>query len=382
MSNYIENLKATIVLSSLSFLAACSSNFNSQDLATESAESIPMHQYDVNKYQLNKVVCDPMGGPGTQGATDGLIAQLFYLKQGQSHYQDVASYINLGTASTQKLFFSQINIPTRVFNTGFPKETGGIVQNDEGADLIEYFALRFKSVLKLAAGDLPGQYELALLADDGSIMKIIDEDGVKRVVVDNDLDHPTRMGCGQKLYFDSTSSYDVELDYYQGPRQHIALIPLWRRVTDTTTQEVECGKLGNERYFDYNNNSTPQKSYLDMLLRGWKPIAAANWHLPPMAIFNPCVEGTNPIISNFNVRNDGEGYAIVSWTTDIPATAQVLIKDSLGNEIMTQSDNILRTNHSIFLDAEISFGQTYTFQGISISADLGKTLSRVLEVSF
>ena len=75
----------------------------------------------------------------TPTANDGLIAELFYLEAGQPRYNSVTSYIENGKASDQKLFFSGLNIPTRIFDTGFPKQTGGMIQDDTGNDLVEYF---------------------------------------------------------------------------------------------------------------------------------------------------------------------------------------------------------------------------------------------------
>lgn len=365
-------------------LSACNAQeANEADVEFSKQPAMNVHPYDVNKYQINKLVCDPMGEQGNPGANDGLIAELFYLNDSHPRYKNVQEYIDNGVASSQKLFFTDLNVPTRLFDTGFPTEAGNMIQDDSGNDLIEYFALRFKSTLKLSPDDEEGDYELALLSDDGTVMKIIDVDGVAQVVVDNDHNHPTKMGCGDIVHFDHDTSYDVVIDYYQGPRYHISIIPMWRKVGSQTQAEKECGQKGNSRYFDFNNNSAPKDNYLDMLLRGWKPIAAENWNLPPMAIFNPCQQGTNPLISNFSVRDINEGVAIITWETDIPATSQVILRDENGVDILiTQSDNILRTSHQIVLQDEIQFGMTYQFQAVSISADMGKTLSRVLQESF
>ncbi len=380
--NNPKTIKQSLIFAAFFIAAGCTSGLNSQEdgsSLTVDASDVELHPYDVNTHKLNKLVCDPMGGGGNPSPQDGLIAELFYLRADQPRFQQVSQYIEEGVKSTQKLFFTDLNIPTRLFNTGFPIQTGGMIQDDSQNDLVEYFALRFKSELRLSEDEMAGEYELALLSDDGSVMKIIDADGVKQVVVNNDANHPTRMGCGDTVFFNHETSYDVEIDYYQGPRYHISLIPMWRRVDQSTVRETECGKLGNSRYFDFNNNSTPQQAYTDMLLRGWRPIAAANWQLPPMAIYNPCVQGTAPKISNFSVLDTREGIVIVSWQTDIPATAQVLVRDAQGNERMTNSDNVLRTQHQIVVSQGIEFGQTYSFQGISISADMGKSLSRVIE---
>jgi hypothetical protein len=369
------------------FVASCSDDTQSAssadpDIGIIKPDSEMVHPFDVNLYKMNKVVCDPMGGPGNPGQDSGLIAELFYLDSTQPHYNRVQDYFNFGQASSQDLFFTALDIPTRVFDTGFPSETGNIIKDDLGGDLYEYFAIRFKSTLQLGPDDEEGDYELAILSDDGTVLTLIDAEGQESVLVDNDGDHPTRMGCGETISMTEDTVLDVRLSYYQGPRYHISLIPLWRKVDQSTQPEPECGKKGNRRYFDYDNNSTPQQAYLNMLDRGWKPIGAQNWKLPISAIFNPCQDGTPAIISNFAVQKVDEEKALVTWTTDRPATSQVLWKDSQGNENLTDADNILRTSHSVLIDSGIIVGNTYTFQGLSITADMGKSLSRVLEVTF
>ncbi len=367
------------------FFTACSDGMlegQEESNSNATAQDANMHPYDVNKHALNKVVCDPMGGGSNGGSQSGLKAELFYLDSSQPDYNRVGDYFQHGTKSTQELFFTDLYVPTRMFDTGFPSQTGEMIKDDQNNELIEYFALKFRSVLKLNPTDLEGDYELALLSDDGTIMRFTDIDGEQQVVVNNDGDHPTKMGCGEVVHFDHDTTVDVEIDYYQGPRHHISLIPLWRKVDANTRAEKECGKLGNHRFFDPNNNSKEKQTYLDMLLRGWQPIHASNWHLPIQEIYNPCVEGTNPRISDFSVQDIGEGVAIVTWTTDIPATSQVLVKRADGSEFVTTSDNVLRTSHRVVIDSEIDFGETYIFQGISISADMGKTLSRVIQETF
>ncbi len=350
--------------------------------ASDDSESPVYHHLDVNSFQLNKLICDPMGVPGNPGLGDGLIAELFYLDTRLHHHSGVQDFFDKGTRSTQKLFFTEVNVPTRVFDTGFPTEAGSVVQDDLGNDLVEYFALRFKSVLKLAPDDEEGEYELALLSDDGAILKVIDIDGEERVIVDNDGVHPSKFGCSnQTIHMDKDTALDIRMEYYQGPRHHIALIPMWRKVDQNTKPEKECGQQGNGRYFKFNHNSEPQKKYLDLLDRGWKPIASDNWELPPSSIFNPCQQGTNATISNFAIEKQGEEVVVVTWNTDLPATSQVLVRDQNGNEWMTQSDNILRTSHRVVIDQGLKVGQTYIFQGVAITSDLGKTLGRVMQIT-
>lgn len=330
--------------------------------------------FDVNMYPLNKLVCDPMGGGNPENPGMGLKASLYYTSPGQT-YPKVADYFENGIKSPQAMFFSEIFVPTRTFDKGFPTQTGGFVKDDSGNKLIEHFAIRFSTVLKLSQEDEEGEYEFAILSDDGAVMKTR-IDGVDTVVVDNDNIHPTRMGCGTtKLNMTKESEFLVDFEYYQGPKYHISFIPLWRKVSSSNAAETECGKLGNDRYFDYNNNSAPKQPYKDILARGWKPIAAANYNLPISAVFNPCVEGVAPVISNFVVDDLSNGRVLVSWTTDIPATTQVrYVNMDSGVELLTNADNFLTTEHEMLLEG-LNPGKWYLFQGVSISDSYGKSIS-------
>lgn len=357
------------------FLQGCfSSQGNSSTQATSNPEEGPLSVFDANIYPLNKVVCDPFD-PGTPGPNDGMIATLYYRGANQPRWYTVDEYIQLGQKSSKYLFFSKLDVPTRVFSLGFPSETGESIQNDQQQVLNEYFALSVSSVLKLAPQDAVGEYELALLSDDGAIMQIRDANGVYQTVVNNDGDHPTKLGCGQRITMDRSTELVVKLNYYQGPRYHISLIPMWRKVDASTTPEPRCGQLGNNLFFDYNNNSQPQPAYNELLSRGWKPISADNWNMPGFALFNPCTQGTIPTISNLTNLANLEGAVIFQWSTDIPATTQMIYKNlRTGEEILTTADNRLRVVHTVNI-IDLIQGDTYEFRAISISADYGKAIS-------
>lgn len=340
----------------------------------------PLAVFDTNMYPLNKVVCDPFD-PGTPGPNDGLFAQLYYRGQGQDRWYSATDFINQGQKSQQKLFFSALNVPTRAFSMGFPSETGASVMDDAGTVLNEYFALSFSSVLKLTSTDEEGEYEFALLSDDGAMMYVRDGDGVYQPIVSNDGDHPTRLGCGQKMNLTHASELVVKLDYYQGPRYHISLIPMWRKITSSTVAETRCGQSGNDLFFDSNNNSQPKPAYNELLARGWKPIHADNWNLPAYAVFNPCTPGTTPVISDFVLSANVEGFVAFSWHTNIPATGQLLIKNvATGEEILTVSDNRLLVDHFI-AKTDLAVGTTYEIRAVSISADYGKTISNPITIT-
>ncbi|MCB0342701.1 MAG: hypothetical protein H6626_02150 [Pseudobdellovibrionaceae bacterium] len=341
-------------------------NVSKQDLGTSA--------HDVNIYKLNNLVCDPMGNSGSLGLGYGLKAELFYTNG--TNYDAVQDYMDHGTKAEFDLFYSALNVPTRAFSLGFPTETGVMVKDDQGNDLVEYFGLRFNTHFQLGEADEPGVYEFAVLSDDGTIIRVRDGEGTARELVANDGDHPTRMGCSTStLYVDHNSLIPMEIDYYQGPRYHISLVPLWRKVDEQRQAEPLCGRQGNSLFFDSTNNSKPQQAYLDLMNRGWKVWEPENFRLPAGAGFNPCVEGEMPLITEFTVIDSLDGEITVSWTTDIPSTAQVRIVDlGTGQETVTDSDNVLRTSHSQVIRGLVP-GNEYSLQGISISDSYGKARS-------
>ena len=98
-----------------------------------------------------------------------------------------------------------LDVPERRYTEGFP--------TPEIQSVVEDFAIRFRGELAI---DTPGRYTFGLYADDGAKLYI---DG--RLVVDNDGVHPAR---GKQGYITLTAGiYPVEIHYFQGPRQFIAL---------------------------------------------------------------------------------------------------------------------------------------------------------------
>ena len=217
-------------------------------------------------------------------------------------------------------------------------------------------------------------------------MKIKNPDETWSVNINNDGDHPTRMGCATNLVnMTRRTKLEVDLTYYQGPRYHISNILLWRLVPNGSLagQDSECGKAGNNYFFDPNQSSAPLAPYNGLLARGWKVLEPTNFwvvgsDLNASTNYNPCTQGINPVISAFAVQEVTLTDAFVSWTTDIPATAQVMITDtSTGAATLTVSDNILRTQHQLRVSG-LKNQTTYQVKAVSISDTLGKALSETL----
>lgn len=240
-----------------------------------------------------QVVCDPLStnASPSQGATtnrSGLRADLYYRSVGQPTPQKTSDLIERGTKAEQVLFFEELFVPTRIFNQGFPAQDGTLISNAKGEALLEDFALRFEGSLKLSESDAEGIYEFALLSDDGAVLSLGDSNGNMSVVVDNDGRHATRFGCGDKVGLNRSSQLKLRLDYFQGPREHISLIPMWRKVSVDTSRDPKCGASGNSMFFNPSVNSRELRSYQELLSRGWRPLKAANFVLPADVAANPC----------------------------------------------------------------------------------------------
>jgi hypothetical protein len=356
---------------------------------TNSSSATPkMSQYDVNKYAVNKTVCNPLGGGGSSSnPSQGLQASLWYLQSDQPAYYNVGDMISNGHASSESLFFNSLFVPTRLFSAGFPLQSGGSIADDQGNELIEYFALRFETVLQLGPNDVEGDYQLGLLADDGANWSLASDNQSTdyTVMVNDDGTHPTQMGCGSVVHMTASTKLNMRIDYYQGPRYEIALVPIWRLVNSSQPpSESLCNQNGNTLFFDPNNNSATEAAYTKLLGEGWYPLTSANYSLQSQASYNPCTTGTTPVISNLAILNntDNDGFFYLTWTTDIAATDQALITDvASGVQTVTTSDNILRTSHKVQLTG-VLVNHSYTVQAVSVSADLGRTVSSSLPLTF
>jgi hypothetical protein len=393
-------LKNPALISILSILSVSSCGIRHQSQLTEnlsqteSGQGISTLKVDVNKYASNKIVCDPFdnGAPTTTTTYEqGIKANLFYREDGMVRMYKATDYISFTRKSEKDIFLKDVNVPTRVFTEGFSTPDGSVLKKDSGEKLIEYFGLKMSTNLILSENDEEGFYELAVLADDGSnlIIKSGDGDLADEVLIDNDGDHPTRMGCATRtVNFRKNVMLPIEMQYYQGPRTHISNVLLWRKST-TAGGDSSCGKLGNSMYFDPDKNSQEQTAFKDLLARGWKVVQPENFRVSSTKTdYNPCVVGTNPVIGNFSISsiegniggNVGNNSVILNFTTDIPSTAQIQFTNmSTGVVTTTVSDNLLRTSHELNI-TNLQSGATYKARAVAVSEDLGRTLSDEIEI--
>ncbi len=271
-------------------------------------------------------VCDPFGESESAGGREnGLTGKLFYLNPEQPRYTTVLDYILNGQTVNVDLFFNQLNVPTRPFDQGFLTQNGTILTTPKGDTLYEWFAVHFESEIRLSRHDNAGLYQFALMSDDGAVVKMKGSDGSYEMLVNNDGTHPSRLACAtQHVTMAADTSLPVKIDYYQGPRYHIALMLLWRQVDENTDlADVACGKSGNDYFFD--STKTPQvaqPAWLGLLSRGWKVLNAQNYFLPNGPGSSPCTGNcftdryVNPTWNTFTLSHGGANGSTVKVTVD------------------------------------------------------------------
>lgn len=382
MSLRINETKRILFLTAtIAALSACT-NQGQAPSGTENA-SIPTYgslAVNANLYRANKIVCDPLnGGQVTQKFyTNGIKAELYYRSTGMPIWSNAGAYVTNGTKSTQNIFLSDMNVPTRLFTEGFSTTQGQVLKDDQNNKLIEYFGLKMTTNIALTANDDEGDYEFASLADDGAVLKIKSGNSVTpdEVLIQNDGDHPTRMGCSnQTVRLTKNTMLPVEMTYYQGPRYHIANVLMFRK-SATAGQDASCGLTGNETYFDYNHFSEPQQAFKNLLARGWKVLMPDNFRISvDGATYNPCVAGTAPGINGFQLGEIILSDVTFIWETNIPATSQIILTEVLtGAVTVTDSDNMLRLDHEVLVTG-LKPKTQYKAQAVSLSADLGRSSS-------
>lgn len=243
-----------------------------------------------------KYVCDPFGTDVVGSSKSGLVAHLGYFNQSQ-HPDDprqflVKDYFNKDDArfvqADENIYFSQINTPPRVFSEGFQNEKNVFIADSSGEKLIEWFGLSYETILKLADGDLEGSYQLSTISDDGVIVEAFINDKWTNIISGDGL-HSPQMGCSTTtLELTKDSRIPLRVFYFQGPRNTISNMLLWKNVNaNLQYKDLECGKSGNEYFWDRT-----LKVALDPLIniysRGWKVISENNFLLPNNST-NPCV---------------------------------------------------------------------------------------------
>lgn len=222
------------------------------------------------------IVCDPFAT--TDKTSPGLKAAL-YIYEGKNPEKEIDNLSDIFSKGKKiedtAVYFSRLYVPTRAWTSGFENQGGQKLENSKGETLIEWFGLRFETLIKLNDNDDEGYYQLATISDDGSVVEV-DKDGkgFKRIV-DNDGETSTRMRCGGYVYLRKGDSLPARIAYFQGPRVEIALNLLWRKVEPGTTPSSQhCNT--NDNFFSGGKDG---KKMSDLKKHGWKVMETTNFEL-------------------------------------------------------------------------------------------------------
>jgi hypothetical protein len=129
-----------------------------------------------------------------------------------------------GRQPIKHVCLSQLDIAPRSFNQGFP----GL------GSLVEWFGLDIRFTVNIAEA---GTWEMALVSDDGAILSIDDVD-----VIDNDGVHGPRARLARVRLPAGIRHFRVR--YFQGPRQDIALVLVWKRPGERDFEYIPASLLG------------------------------------------------------------------------------------------------------------------------------------------
>jgi hypothetical protein len=170
------------------------------------------------------IICDPLSTTADcSEAGSGLLGNIYSYPNGIG----VNNYIEKGSKVNALIQMSHLNIPLRNWELGFPGPNG-LLKDDSGQVLLEYFALDLNGYFSLPESMSEGDYQFAIASDDGAILDI---DGT--AVVDNDGTHAVKWKCGAQLSLVHNQKHSIRVRYYQGPRKSVALQVFMRPAVDS-----------------------------------------------------------------------------------------------------------------------------------------------------
>ena len=183
----------------------------------------------------DEFVCGGLGEEAQgAGIRNGILASIYtpkpeYRSRAGSYFRNTSSfYGSRGRLMMDSVYFDNFNVTPRAFDSGFPLSSGDILRDESGTPIYEYFQLEFNANLVLPPDYQEGNYEIAIISDDGIRMII---DGNNHIL--NDSVHPPTLNCnvqGDTIRLNRESAVPFKLHYFQGPALHIALKVMWRKL--------------------------------------------------------------------------------------------------------------------------------------------------------
>jgi hypothetical protein len=289
------NVRGAIIIASTFCLTACNDPVHGYFAAIAlpspgPSDPSPSPSASPSPSSSGAVVCNPFGeGSGTSSAK--LVASLNYFPFQRDpstgfEINTIGNSINLNdfnasaTFLTSNVFFSQVDVPSEHFTAGFPGADGQPLKDLNGNILDEYFSLDFKSQIVLGP-NAPGNYQFLTLSDDGSILSLDTGSGMQ-AFISADGEHSSTVACSSStVAMTANSKIPMDLDYFQGPQDTIALVVMWRLIPPGgSLSDPECNQDGGDNYYFNEDTLAPLGPYIDLLSRGWVVLTPDNYMLP------------------------------------------------------------------------------------------------------
>lgn len=167
-------------------------------------------------------ICNPFGGQG-----EPKIRATLY--EGDKSVLKFADFLRINKVIADNIYFSELNLPTTLWEEGFKKKDGSLLLDSKGNPLVEWFGLKMESSIVLADDQEEGYYQFNSYADDGFILELL-VDGKYLTALEYDVITPPHYHCqidsfSQKTrVFRMTKSTKLKMRsyYFQGPRMQLA----------------------------------------------------------------------------------------------------------------------------------------------------------------
>lgn len=302
---------------------------------------------------------------------NGLIGNLILRTPGMGNkVSGVMDYYNKGLKLGKNIYFADVNVPTRPGVQGYPVSSSDVLVDDKGQKLTEKFALELTSILRLG-NEEEGDYELAILSDDGARV-FVEENDIWIEVINNDGYQVTRFGCPYRtLNIKRDSEIPLKILYSQNTKD-LTNVLMWRHSKkpyqgSQPPRHSLCGMTGSNYFYNYKKGGkTAAMKALEKT--GWKTVSASNLKMPALKIV--CEPDPQPVpdlnLSAFQVDSISGANASLSWTTNLPASSQLrIVNASTGEEIYTIVNPNLVKSHIATLSGLVP-GGNYLVQAISV----------------
>ena len=255
--------------------------------------SVKKHEYmKVSKNIVipssSSISCDPLGqGEGAESSKKGISGNIRLIKDSDSNLQyNLANYLDEEKSYKVEdlyLFMNQVDVPKRSFDQGFALKNNELLEVN-GQALIEFFNINLTSSILAVEDDQVGEYEFAIVSDDGARLSLGDSLSDKEIYLESLSTHAPKMIChtgasnhSRFISISRDKPVGMLLNYCQGPRYHIALQMIWRKKDEEHAPSSYCGK------------GISSIDFANLLNEGWSVVPSNVFHLPE-GIVNACFE--------------------------------------------------------------------------------------------